>query len=195
MPRITMAEIIIEVRRLANAGTADFVIGAVTYFSDDHIQDILDRGVRDFRRMALSPLLNYANSASTYTDYIIPLDKFDWRIEREGAGGGFSLRNSNGGVAPSYTINWAASRIVFDVDTGGDTFYMDCRAYDFYMAVAEIYDAKAAAAAALVDWSSDNHDIKASQTHAHYLAEAQRYRLMSGKLVRMSTRVRTDERS
>jgi hypothetical protein len=189
-----MAEIIQEVRRLANAGTADSVVGTVTYWTDNQIQDVIDRHVREFRRMALSPLTTYIDGATTYTDYQIPIKKDDYRIEREGAGGGFALLTSSGETAPSYTVSWSRGMVNFTANTGGDAFYLDCRAYNIWSAVADIFEAKAGMVSGRVDWSSDNHDIKASQEYQHYMDMAKKYRLMAGNVVGMSRKVRTDER-
>lgn len=194
MARATMAEIITEVRRLANAGTADSTVGTVTYWSDDQLQAVIDAHVRDVKRMPIFSTPAYIDGAYVYTEYHIPLSTSDWRIEREGSGGGFALRDSDGATAPSYTVNFSAHRITFDADTGADTFYLDCRAYDIWLAIAEIYEAKAGMVAGGVDWSSDNHNIKSSQEYQHYMAMADKYRKMSGALVRMSVRRRTDER-
>lgn len=194
MARTTMAEIIAEVRRLTNAGTADVVVASVTYWTDDQLQDVIDRHVIEYRREGLTPLSNYINGATTYTDYPLHIQKGDVRIEREGSGGGFAIRTSAGATAPTYTVSWARGMVVFASDTGGDTFYLDCRAFDIYGAVADVFEAKAGLLAGAVDWSSDNHDIKASQEYQHYMERANYYRGMSGGGVVMARRIRTDER-
>lgn len=193
MARATMAEIIEEVRRLANAGTADTALAGVTYWTDDQLQEIVERHGREFRRVTLSPLSTYVDGATEYKDYPMPIHD-DYRIEREGSGGGFAIRTSSGTTAPAYTISWSRRMVTFDADTGGDAFYLDCRAYNVYSAVADVFEAKASFVSAGVDWSSDNHNIRASQEHDHYMTMAKRFRAMSGNLVTMARRVRTDER-
>lgn len=193
MARATMAEIIEEVRRLANAGTADTTLAGVTYWSDDQLQEIAERHGREFRRVALSPLSTYVDGATEYKDYPLPIHD-NYRIEREGVDSGFAIRTASGTTPPSYTISWSRRMVTFASNTNGVAFYLDCRAYNVYSAVADVYEAKAGFVSAGVDWSSDNHNIKASQEHAHYKAEAMRYRAMSGGLVTMARRVRTDER-
>lgn len=194
MARATMAEIIAEVRRLSNVGTADSTVGGVTYWTDDQIQDVIDKHVREFRRTTLSPLSSYIDGQTIYKDYPIPIKNTDYRIEREGSGGGFAIRTGTGTTAPEYTVSWSRGIVSFTADTGGDAFYLDCRAYNIWSAIADIFEAKAAMVSGGVDWSTDNHDIKASQEYAHYMAMAERYRKMAGDNVAVVRRVRTDER-
>lgn len=193
MARATMASLIAEIRRVCNAGDSDSIIAGVTYWSDDQIEEILERHSRDFRRVPISALRNYIDGASTYTDYLIPISQETYRIERDGNGGGFAVRTTNGEAPPAYTVSWGRNMIIFSADTGGDTFYIDCRAYDINNAIADVYEAKAGFVSDVVDFKSDNHDIKARQEYDGYMAKAQYYRQIGGAMVGFSKRIRTDE--
>lgn len=173
--RAGMANLILELRRLVNEPTAD------TY-SDEKLQAALDRYRRTVKRACLVPLSDYSAGSFTYTEYPIPSSVGNW-LEENQTGSGWALRDSNGTTAPSYTVNYYARMITFAADTTGTEYYLDCRAYEMYHAAADLWEEKAAAVAASVDWKSDNHEIKGSQEHTNYLRKAQQFREMAGPAV------------
>lgn len=189
--RATMAELITELRALTDAGADDHQIGGVTFWSDQQLQDVLDRNRTTIRREALQPDGEYNAGAWLYYDYPIPAEL--GAIERAGTGGGFALRDASGNDAPAHTINYAAGVITFDDDTGGDVYYLDCRGYDMNAAAAAVWEQKAGFVAASVDWKADNHAISASQEHDHCMERARHFRSRAGGGVQVIEFFRSDE--
>lgn len=159
--RAGMANVITELRALTNASASDF--------SDDTLQDILDDNRHEHSRIELRAIPDYAAGAYTYTRYPLP----DAWYEESGSGSGWSLLDSEGDAAPSYTVNYRARMITFASDTEDALYYLDCRTYDMNMSAARVWRRKAAAAAANIDWKSDNHDVKASQEYTQCLEMAE----------------------
>lgn len=191
MARAGMATLIAEVRRLANAGTADYTIDGTTYWSDDQIEAALDRQQQVYKRVRLIEAPDYIDGEYVYTEYFIP-PKVGKRVE---TGDNFVVRDTEGDAAPSYTLDANALKVTFAVDTGGTVAYFaDLRTYDVYAATADVYESKAGhSAESSFDWSSDNHSVKASQKYSNYLKMAERFRQMSRGSVRTVRRVRRDE--
>lgn len=184
-----MATLIARLRAMCAAGTADHTVGSVTYWTDDQLQERLDRTRRTFYRLWLAPDPAFEEGAFIYLDYSIPVGP---HFEEAGSTSGWAVRDGEGAVISSgYSVNYAARRITFDADQAGAVRTLDCRVYDLDAAAALVWEDKAAFAAARADWSSDNHSVKASQEYEHCMAMAQRYRDASG--ARFAPFVRTDE--
>lgn len=193
MARDGMSNLILQVRKHANAGTADYTVAGVTYFTDDQIQTYLDQQRVDYRTVPLQDAPIYSGGSLVYFDYHIPsyVPKF---IEESAADSGFQVVDGSNNVVgtASYSVNYDAGIITFAADTGGSSsYYLDCRTYGLYKAVAAVYVDKAGFVANRVDWSSDNHSVKASQEAAHYREMARQFNAMSGAYaVKM---IRSDE--
>lgn len=140
--------------------------GTVTY-SDDTMQGVLDSTRRTHKMLPVRSM----DTESPYVDYLFPFQVGEW-VEENQTGSGWSLVDSDGDAAPSYTVNYQARLITFAGDTSNTTYYLSCREYDLNRAAAEIWRRKAAAVAAQVDFSSDNHQFAASQKYKHYLEQA-----------------------
>ena len=194
MARSGMTELIQEARRLSNVGTADYTSGTVTYFTDDQLQDILDRHRTQRRQILLNAQAEYANGAYTYTEYPLPFD-LEWMERGTATGSGWAVRDVAGSAATSYTVNYAARVITFAADTENATYYLDVRTFELNTSVAEIWEMKAGFVYDSVDWASDNHNIKAEQEYKHCLEMAQQYRTKRSAVnggMRVSRMVRTD---
>lgn len=190
--RDSMAELITDARRLAHAGTADHAFSWGTYWSDEHIQEVLDRYRTTLKRLPITPIPEYTGGSYIYEEYPFP-DGVQWPERGSAtvdAAAGFAIRDSNGDAAPANTVNWDARLITFDDDQDADTFYLDVRDYNMERAVADIWEAKAGFWSQQVDWQSDNHRIAASQKAEHALKMAAKFRRMGG--VSSATMVRRD---
>lgn len=165
--RSGMLDMIEQVRGMADAGPADFKVGAVSYWSDVHIQRSLDKYRRDLYQVELEqwPTLGTAGDY-TYLEYRAPVGNL------ESGTAVFSLQQTNGGTAPAYTADYATGIITFSVDTGGLDYMLTARTYDLEAAAADVWRGKAANAAKYFDFKTDNHDIKKSQFHKHCLEMA-----------------------
>lgn len=173
-----MASVITKVRALCYAGTADYTVYGVNYWSDDQVQAVLDRYRAAYKRLQLTPMEDYIDGAYSYTEYPLPAE-----LENvEGTASGWALRTVDGGTVPSYTANLDAGVITFDASTGGTAYYLDCRNYDINRAAAEIWRQKAAHTAEWFDVKTDNHDLKRSQAAAHCLKMAAEFERRAGPI-------------
>lgn len=184
-----MAWLITEARKHANAGTADHTVAGTDYWTDDQIQTVFDQHRMIVKQAVLTPLEDFADNDTTYTQYPY------WNVAKwaEGTASGWSLLDSNGSAAPSYTVEMQVGLITFAADTGGSAYYLSVNHYPLYTVVSEIWRQKASMYETLVDWSSDNHRISASQQRDHALAMATKYEKMNGGAISYGRFVRTDE--
>ena len=166
MARTTMADIITELRGMANAGTADYTITSTTYWSDDQLQSILDRNRMDVHQELLHSEQKWVGAADAeYYDYY---SAYDWFEQTDGGTAIFVIEDAIGtdvGTA-LYTADYQAGRVTFVSDTGGADYYLSGRIYDLNGAAADVWRKKAvqvAASSSGFDWSTDNMSMKRSQ--------------------------------
>lgn len=180
--RAGMATLIADLRALCNAGSADQVIGGVTYWTDDQLQAELDRARFSVRRLSLESDPVYVAGDYQYFDYSIPAEI--GRFEYDSSGSvedGWRLTDSSGAeTSESYTVNESARVITFASDQASAAYYLDCRAYDLEAAAAAVWTAKAGFAASNVDWAIDNQRISASQEISHCQSMAAAFRAVGG---------------
>ena len=189
--RAGMAQLIQDVRLACNLEAGEDTVGGSAYWSNETIQQNLDRYRSTHKGVSLLPLSDVGSGGTlTYTEYVIPVLTY---FEQQADDSGWNLIDSAGGTAPANTPNYEASLIAFDADTAGTAYYLSCRTYDYNRSVADIWDKKAALVADGVDWASDNHRINAGQRIKAYRQMAQQFRSMGG--VRYSVMRRTDERA
>lgn len=177
--RSTMYSLIRRVRDLTTAGVADYSVGAVTYWSDDQIQDALDRNRLDVIDEPLSPL-STVNAGGT-TEYKHYQSQYPNWEQTSGGTAVYVLRDGTGvrvGTA-SYTPDYERGRIEFASSvTGGSVLYLSGQVYDVYAAAGDVWRQKAAHVAERFDFSADGASFKASQLIAQYERMA---RSMEGK--------------
>lgn len=167
-----MSDLVQTVRELSNAGTNEFTVGTVVYFSDDHIQAALDNNRRDFQFMPMEVNPEQAVGSVVYKEF---------RTEPYTESGTLFYLQTAGGSAVGtslYSVDNARGIVTFTNDTKGTAFYASGRTYGVHTAAAEIWDRKAANVANQVDWSSDNHSVKNSQVFQFYQKQAQTMRGM-----------------
>jgi hypothetical protein len=166
MARTTMADLIEELRGMGNAGTADFTIGTVTYWSDDQLQNVLDRRRMDIHQEMLHNEPRYIGAAEAeYYDYY---SAYEWFEQTDGGSLIFVIEDAVGtdiGTA-LWTADYRAGRVAFASDTGGADYYLTGRIFDMNGAAADVWRKKSAHVAASssgFDWSTDNMSMKRSQ--------------------------------
>ncbi len=192
--RVGMMNLILALRRMTNAEANQDGPAGLTFWTDEQMQEELDRTQVYLRGVALTLLPVVGMSGQyQYFDYAIPGSAGKWFEELSGADAGWALKDTQGAVQATtlYSVNYAARRITFTSDQASKLFYLDARAYDLNKAAAEIWRQKAAMLEESVDFATDNHDIKASQQRQHCLEMAKFYDKKSG--IQVSRMVRTDE--
>jgi len=188
-----MANLIAELRENCNAGTADYTVGATTYWTDDQIQTEFDRTQNRVRGALLDVRPQITAGSVQFFDYIIPVEVGQFIEENGDATDGWIVNTGNWQAvdASTYSVNYQARIITFNANTHGSAFFLDCRSYDMFGVAATIWRRKAAAAAGQVDWKSDNHMVNASQEYDHCMAMAERFDRRAG--IQTGTFVRNDE--
>lgn len=147
-----MSDLISCVRGMINAGTADYTINSVSYWSDDLVQDALDRHRLQLTFLELKADPTYLDSDTVYQRYLIGFDQI------ESGTAVFSVQDSTGanqGTA-GYSVDYQLGIVTFTADQGGSARYVNARSYDINAAAADIWGQKMAHVAASVSWSTDN---------------------------------------
>ncbi len=193
MARTGLANLISLLRALTNTTTNDVTLGAETYFSDDHLQMMLDATQQVWERVPLIPQPIYTAGVPTYLTYAIPTHIPRFFEEGATTDSGWLVYDSTGTVVDlaDYTPNYSAGTLEFAVDTDGASFTLACRTYNLYRAASNVWLQKASFAYQNVDWSSDNHQLQASQEFAHAVQMAEYYATKAGSQV--ARLIRSDE--
>lgn len=193
MARTGLTNLISQLRALTNATSSDMTIGAETYFSDDHLQMILDSTQQVWEGILLEPRPDYEDGTPNYFAYSIPTILLRAFEEGGSADSGWVLYTRAGTEVDlaDYTPNYQSGTIVFDSDTDGASFRLSCRTYNLNRAASNIWLQKASFAYQNVNWESDNHRLEASQEFAHAVQMAEFYAAKAG--AQTAHLVRTDE--
>lgn len=195
MARTGLADIRDELRGMTAAGTADWTQGtALTYFSDDMLDDILDRHAYTFtyEQMELEEP-SRVGSSYEWTVYELPYQ----HIEASTGGTAiFTIQDNVGTVVTNYTANYRTGYFTFDANTNGVPYFATGSYYDINAAAAEIWMLKADhVAASAFDFSTDNHTINRSQIFKTYMERAAFYQAKAwdgsgyGSMIREDTDV------
>ena len=174
MARATMSDLITTLRGMTNAGTADYSVGTVTYWTDDQLQSALDRYRLDVVRLPVSPAVEYDSGTVSYTRY-------DTKVMYWEGGPAFELQDSTGNAVGTalYTFDAERGVITFSATTTGVDYYACGQVYDVDGAAADVWEKKAASVTDMVNFSTDNHRIDRGALMTNYMRMAQQYRSRS----------------
>ena len=176
MARDTLASLIETVRGLADAGTADWTNGTATFWDADQLQLVLDRHRIDVSREELDAIAEYgAGGAVSYYEYRSAFHNFE---ETDGGSVAFVLQDSAGDTLSGYSVDYARGVVTFAADQGGAAVYLTGRKYDLNASAADVWRVKAANSAKMYDFSTDNHNLRRSQFHAHCIKMADYFETM-----------------
>lgn len=170
-----MTTIILELRSLTDAAEEQTVIGDVSYWTDDQLQDILDKYRQDVLDTSLTPYSAYDAGVWATKRYYIP-DSVNARyVENDTSV--LSVVDSLGNPAPAYTFDVAGRQFNFTDDTQGTAYFMRARLYDIRLAAAYVWLQKAAHRVALIDWKAGGQTLSEDQEYQHCM---EMYKLFSG---------------
>lgn len=197
MARTGLANLITELRGLAEAGTAEYTIagsgGTATYWDDNQLQDILDTHRKD---IIFEPLQMYpyqiAGGSLSWTDY---RSGYGYYEATTGGTAIFYLQDSTGATAGTslYTPDYRRGQITFGANQAGTVYYLTGRSYDLEAAAADIWRRKASHyAPSSFDFSTDNHSVSRSQVYKHCLEMAAYYESKSASAVETVQMFRSD---
>lgn len=156
---------------LTQAGTADFTVGSVVYWTNDQLQGVLDRHRKDVRYQALEAHATLGSGGSaTYKEYTSGMGCWE---------DGPTLQTSNyESAGTAYGFEARRGVVTFDNDTGGSVILITGAVYDLHRAAAEVWRAKAGYYAGAYDVSTDNHTLKRSQLLVQCTAQALRFGML-----------------
>jgi hypothetical protein len=193
MTRTGMSDIFAELRQMTEAGTADYTLGTVTYWSDLQLQNILDRHAFEVDGMPMQVFPHRIAGGFEYKEYYIG---HKW-IEQEAAGTSiFKITDVNGATIGTalYSVDYNVGEVEFVADQGTAIQYMvTCVSYDIESAAAKVWRKKASHYSAAYDFSTDNHSVKRSQLYDHAKERAEYYDGRGGEGVSVTSLGRADD--
>lgn len=172
--RLGMTDLVNRLRQMAQADIAEYVLGGETYWSSEHLQDVLDRHRLDNFQETVYPTAQFENGATIYRDYY-------WQYgnaEQLTSGSAIWQLWTVDGVAvgtADYTADYNNQHIEFGTATDGASYLLNYRVYDLNRAASEVWRLKAANVASNFDIRTDNHDLKRSQKVKQYLDMAAQF--------------------
>jgi hypothetical protein len=191
--RTGMATLITELRSMAEAGTADYSISSSTFWSDDHLQDVLDLHRTEIVFQPLTPYPTQgAGGTLLYNDYRSHYGMYE---ATTGGTAVFYVQDSTGANVGTalYTPDYRRGQVSFAANTAGTTYYLTGRSYDLDAAAADVWRRKASHyAPTSFDFSTDNHSVSRSQVYAHCLEMSNFYESKSGDAVSTISMFRGD---
>lgn len=185
-PRAGMVNLVRQLRSYTNTSESDRKLGGNTYWTDEQLQQRLDQTRRTWRFERIDSLPITVNGAPEYYEYQIPPYMGKHFEQGNNPDSGWCLRDSAGGSVDTsrYSFNADARIVSFGtVNQQGSAFYLDVRSYDLNRTAAGIWREKAAYYSTQVDWSSDNHDVKASQRWQHAVQMTEYFEAQAGAYV------------
>jgi len=176
--RAGMVDLIQELRQLSDVGVNDFKVGAVTYWSDKHLQDHLDKHRQDFWEDELTPIQQQRNGTTYYTDYRAHYGN----LESVASGTAvFKLDDVAGTnqATTGWSCDYTNGIITFTTDRAGTSYFLTGRSYDLNAAAADVWRVKAANAAKMYNFSAGGQSFQRNQYMANCLQMAQYYEGMA----------------
>lgn len=183
--RSGMSDLITTLRGMVNAGTADYTVGGITYWSDIQLQTALDRYASQVVDEPLQAVPEMTTGgAITYTEYRSKGRFFETTVSGTSR---FVIKDSTGAVVSSgWSADYEKGVITFTADTLGVSYYLSGTTYDIYAAASDVWYQKAGHAAEMIDFSTGGHNIKRSHITQLALTMARRYENMASTLVNSS---------
>jgi len=165
MARSGVSYIIDEVRRLSGAGTAEFVVGTISYFSDDTIERILDtrRARLSRHEVVFEPELSTDGSGSAV--YRHAKIGYGW-VEDDSTGtANFIVTNSSGSIygTAAYTFSPEDGFLTFSSNQKGSQVFVTGWVHNPYQAAMDVLVSWNTQIAFQPDWETDNMKVKRSQ--------------------------------
>lgn len=168
MARLGMENIIIRLRRMGEAGTADYTLADETYWSDEHLQDELDVEKSIAVELSLTPIPQFVDGTTIYKLYSMPPGAVPFE-QPEGGATVFKLTDSLGAAINTalFSVDEWNGLITFDADQEGSARYWTGYHYDITKTVSTIWNAKAGHAWTAIDFSADGQRFTRSVLHKH----------------------------
>ena len=179
--RAGMSNLISRLRSLTNAGTAQFTLNGTNYFSDDHLQELLDSNVQILSNHPLTWVPDTIGGGTIqWTRALIGYNDLE---EASSGTTRWIVRDATGaeqGTA-NYTPDYVVGEILFDADQGGTIYYLSARSYDLYAAAADVWKMKQSFYSEWFAVSSEGQKMEWQQAFDHAVRMEESMRGMSGR--------------
>jgi hypothetical protein len=175
--RTGMADIISEVRTLTQTGAADYTLGTVTYWTDEQLQNILDRHALEYDAVPMLMVPTRMQGGFSYTDYYIGKG---WIEQEVGGTAIFKITDINGATMGTalYSVDYNVGEVTFAADQGGAIPYMvTCTSYDVNAVAAEVWRKKAGHFGTNADYDAPSR----KQLYEHAIANSDNFLSMSNE--------------
>jgi hypothetical protein len=161
-----MLNLIRRLRGMTQAGTADYSVAGITWWSDDHLQEVLDLHRVDLNYVPLVSEREYSGGTALYYDYYAPLGNLE---ETNSGAAYFAIEDSDGDdVADTlYSMDYLRGRVRFHADQGGTAYYIRGRSYNLNSAAADIWRQKMGWRADFVTFRADDQQFNQSDWFKH----------------------------
>jgi hypothetical protein len=158
--RATMTDLILELRGMSEAGVNDYTVAGVAFWSDKHLQDILDKKQTEVDYEQMDIFSTRAGSIYEYKEY------YTGHTNWEGTP---TIRDGYGSsiVGTLYTFEPVSGEVEFTDDQYGSARFISGYYYDVNGAAAEVWRKKMGNAAKMYDFSTDRHNLARSQYMDH----------------------------
>jgi len=172
--RASMADLLLALRGLTNAGAAEYTVNSVSYWTDEQLEDVLDRHVYSVRHELLTAHPTEGVGTSAYFDYQSSRRFF------ESTGGGtarFIVQDDTGATVgtAAWTADYPRGLVTFGTSTTGLSRYLTGASYDMNAAASDVWSQKASHYVTAYDFSTDNHSLKRSQIIQNCLLMSKEY--------------------
>lgn len=154
-----------EVRRLTGAGTNEFTVGTVTYFSDDEIERLLDRRRARLARHEVSFEYELSTDNTGSAVYKNARIGYPWLEDVSTGSVDFIVTNGKGSVfsTADYTLSPEDGFLTFSTDQNGSARYVTGWVHNPHQAAMDVLVSWKAQLSMDVDWETDNMKVKRSQ--------------------------------
>ena len=179
--RSGMQTLVDRLRVLTNAGTAQYTAGTATYWTDTHLQDVLD-GHNAW--LVDHPLIWRPQTIATSdVEYLTAVVGYRNWEEAESGTARWVVRDAVGTVigTATYSTDYRNGRITFTSDQGGTAYYLTGYSYNVYAAAVEVLEHKLAYVDLWYDVSTNHQGFNRSQVMKNLQDLIDKYQEKSGE--------------
>jgi len=188
--RTGLSTLILRLRGMADAGTADYTLGAAVYWDDDQCQTVLDNYRMSIHGDRLVPYPEQSAGSAIWLEYHSHFP--NWEATTGGTAV-FVVRDSVGNIqgTANYSVDYANGVVTFNSDQRGTAYFLTGISYDLNGAASDIWMQKAGQAAKLFAFSAGPHTLSRQQVYEHCIKMSDLF--ASRALPVLSTILRGDE--
>lgn len=168
MARDDMLPLIARLRQLTDAATDDEFNG-VTFWTDDQLEDVLDRHSRDIQIILQHGTRKVNGQVAWWHMKYTPKFWIGFETYEVTDYQGYTVDTDD------YVVDLERGQVTLDTGLSKQTYYLRARAYDFIDAAADVWQQKVNQRSSFVDYKADIHTVKMSQDYAHCIERLNYY--------------------